>query len=123
MFGNRVYRYCSVVFEKGGEIYYYRTSNKELGIGDMVVVPVGIYGEQGIGTIVEVKDYKKFEVPQPVRITKQIICKANKHSAKRVFRNNKAIARRIQRKIAKQKMQEDLEWIDRIEEFLAIWED
>lgn len=64
--------YCQVAFDNSGKTFYYRTRNPELKVGDLVYVPVGYKGEQRVGKIVSMKEYKGRKAPYPLEKTKHI---------------------------------------------------
>ena len=70
---DKVHTYCSVTFEDNGKIFYYRTRNPELKVGDLVYVPVGY--EKRVGRIVKMKEYLGYLTPYPLERTKHIIDK------------------------------------------------
>ena len=130
MFGLKKYIYCSVAFDNGRS-YYYRTVDSNIQSGTRVVVPVGKYNAQKIVTIVSVGTYGWKDAPYPVRKTKEIIRTAGKNDERKVERYNKRLYKKIEREQNKavKKMAErnrkqiELEWIDRIEEFDALFND
>ena len=73
---NAIHTYCKVAFDDSGKIFYYRTRNPELRIGDAAYVPVGYKYEKKIGGIVEMKNYRGYTAPFPLEKTKYIIGKA-----------------------------------------------
>ncbi len=67
-----VHTYCSVTFDDSGKIFYYRTRNPELQVGDFVYVPASARYETRIGRIVAMKDYVGRYAPYPLERTKYI---------------------------------------------------
>ena len=76
MFGFDRYTYVSVSFYPGGKVYDYRTDDKTIKAGDLVIVPVA--GEEKTATVTAVNKYKKTDVPFPLEKTKYVIRKATK---------------------------------------------
>ena len=72
---DKVHTYCSVTFEDNSKIFYYRTRNPELKVGDLVYVSVG--HEKRVGRIVKMKEYLGYFTPYPLERTKHIIDKIN----------------------------------------------
>lgn len=130
MFGLRKYIYCSVLFDSG-KSYYYRTNNTSITTGTKVIVPVGKYNAQKVGIVISTGIYKRSNAPYPVRQTKEIISIAGNNAERKVERFNRKLLKRIEReqkqaakKLAeKNKRQLELEWIDRIEEYDALFND
>jgi hypothetical protein len=67
------YIFCSVAFHEGGKTYYYLSDDKNLRIGDFVIVPVGKYNEEKTGRITEIKVYQGSHAPVPADHLKHII--------------------------------------------------
>ena len=74
----KVYTYCSVTFADSEKVFYYRTRNPELKVGDLVYVPVGYHYEKKVGQIVEMKAYLGSKAPYPLEKTKYIIDKVSR---------------------------------------------
>ena len=72
-----IHTYCSVTFENSKKVFYYRTRNPQLKVGDLVYVPVGFQQEKKIGRIVSMKDYVGSHAPYPLEKTKFIISKVS----------------------------------------------
>ena len=70
-----IHTYCLVAFDDSGKVFYYRTRNPELQIGDEVYVPVGYRYEKKIGVIVSMEEYVGRDAPFPLEKTKFIIGK------------------------------------------------
>ncbi|MCD7793232.1 MAG: hypothetical protein LUG92_07480, partial [Oscillospiraceae bacterium] len=70
-----VYTFCGVTFLNSSTVYYYRTDNDSLDIGDMVVVPVGGNGKEEIAEIVTVEKHRRRTAPYPVDKAKFIKCR------------------------------------------------
>ena len=65
------YTYCSVFIEERGATFYYRSSNKNVSVGDCVVVD--FWGYETAGEIKEVTQCLGIDAPWPVESTKTII--------------------------------------------------
>ena len=74
MFGFGTYTYVFVCLRPGAQSYAYRTNDPSIKAGDMVVVPAG--NEEKVGSVTEVRKYKKAEAPFPLEKTKLVIRKA-----------------------------------------------
>lgn len=103
MLGRHIY--CQVQFTTG-KWYYYRTTDKSIQVGDFVVVPVGLIGEQKIGQVVGIQRYSRFNAPYPVSKTKLIIKKATERSVKGVQRHNIKVQEKYIRKQREQQKAE-----------------
>lgn len=130
MFGLFKYTYGVVTFD-GGKGYHYRISSDKIHIGDSVIVPVGKYDAWKIGTIVSIDTYGRFNVPYPLGKTKFILDLAGSNADKKVEKHNKKIIKNLQREQKRRaeklrlenKRKMELEWIDRIEEMDALFND
>ena len=69
---NAMHTYCEIAFPDSEILYYYRTRNPELKVGDKVYVPFGYKYEQKVGTIISMKEYKGKYAPYPLEKTKYI---------------------------------------------------
>ena len=69
---NAMHTYCEVAFADSKTVYYYRTRNPELKVGDKVYVPFGYKHEAKVGTIISMKEYKGKYAPYPLEKTKYI---------------------------------------------------
>lgn len=69
------YIYCSVMFENGGESYYYLTDDASIKVGDFVIVPAGQDNHEVIVKVVNIQNFRKENVPLAIEKTKKIICK------------------------------------------------
>ena len=67
--------YCEVIFARDGDSYYYLLRDKDIKIGDFVVVPVHRENEEKVAKVVNVKDYSYTEAPYPLNKTKSVIRK------------------------------------------------
>ncbi len=67
-----IHTYCQVAFDDSGKIYYYRTRNPDLKVGDTVYVPFGKNAPRRIGVIIRMDDLVGHEVPFPLEKTKYI---------------------------------------------------
>lgn len=74
---NTEYIYCGVMFPYQDRIYQYRTEDKTIRPGDMVIVPVGEDNEEKTARVVSVDIYRYTDVPYPIHKTKMIIEKQN----------------------------------------------
>ncbi len=72
---NEIHIYCGVVFEGNSMVFHYKTDNKQIKPGDIVVVPVGLSNEEKEATVVSIGEYLSNAVPYPVEKTKKIIRK------------------------------------------------
>lgn len=61
-----VYTFCGVVFPNSDTVYYYRTDDDSLSIGDTVIVPVGREGREAVAEIVTVEKHRRKTAPYPV---------------------------------------------------------
>ena len=67
-----IYTFCGVIFESNGTVYYYRTDDDTISIGDMVVVPSGMNGRNAVAEVVTVQKHRRAAAPYPVDQTKMI---------------------------------------------------
>lgn len=67
-----IYTFCGVIFESNGTVYYYRTDDDTISIGDMVVVPSGMNGQNAVAEVVTVQKHRRATAPYPVDQTKMI---------------------------------------------------
>lgn len=67
--------YCEVIFARDGDSYYYLLRDKDIKMGDFVVVPVHRENEEKVAKVVTVKDYSYTETPYPLNKTKSVIRK------------------------------------------------
>lgn len=70
-----VYTICGVVFEGNPMVFHYKTNNKSIKPGDIVIVPVGLSNEEKEATVVSIGEYLANATPYPVKKTKEIIQK------------------------------------------------
>lgn len=61
-----VYTFCGVTFPHTSTVYYYRTDDDTLAVGDSVVVPVGNDGKDVIVEIETVEKHRRKTAPYPV---------------------------------------------------------
>ena len=73
---NKYHTYCRVAMDANGKLYYYRTRNPRLKIGDRVYVPVGRASMKKTGKIVSMENVTGEDIPYPLEKTKFIIGKA-----------------------------------------------
>ena len=124
MLGQHIY--CQVQFTTG-KWYYYRATDNSLQVGDFVIVPAGMIGEQKIGQVVGIQRCSRFNAPYPVNKTKLIIKKATERSVKGVQRHNikiqkKYIRQQNEKQKAEQKRIKDAE-IDALMFYSEIFDD
>lgn len=74
----KVYTYCGVALPGSNSIYYYRTEDETLCIGDNVVVPAGSDNKETVGEIVTVEKHGRKTAPYPVERTKSILSRAER---------------------------------------------
>lgn len=67
-----VYTYCGVTFENNSTVYYYRTNDDTISVGDRVVVPTGRDEKEAIAEVVTIQKHRRTTVPYPVDQTKII---------------------------------------------------
>lgn len=67
------YIYCSVIFKKGGQKYYYLTEDDDIEVGDYVVVGVGTLNYKKIVEVVDVEHFEYNDVPFPLAHVKSIL--------------------------------------------------
>lgn len=72
---DKYHTYCSVEMDANGKIFYYRTRNPALKVGDKVYVPVGRAYEKKTGKIVRMENVCGEDIPYPLEKTKFIIGK------------------------------------------------
>lgn len=68
-----VYTFCGVLFENSPTIYFYRTNDDSITVGDYVVVPVGRYEKETIAEVVTVQKNRRATAPYPVDKAKHIL--------------------------------------------------
>lgn len=161
MFGRKLL-FCSVRFPGGRRCYYYRTEDKTLRAGDVVIVPVGRKNERRAGQVLSVERCRASEAPLPPGAAPWVLRRAGPREAAAVRRRMEAeasftvdISQRAVRTLTGYKMvplsrkerealrrryekafpgavcverlplprKEPLDWIDRLEEYLAIAEE
>lgn len=66
--------YCRVSF-RGNDVYYYRTNDKTIKVGDTVIVPTGKNNIESEAVVKSVNEYSENSVPYPLDKTKHIIRK------------------------------------------------
>ena len=74
----KVYTYCGVTLQGSNSIYYYRTEDETLCIGDKVVVPAGPDNKETVGEIVTVEKHRRKTAPYSVEKTKSILRRAER---------------------------------------------
>lgn len=67
--------YCEVIFARDGVSYYYLLRDKDIKMGDFVVVPVHRENEEKVAKVVSVKEYAYTKTPYPLNKTKSVIRK------------------------------------------------
>ena len=67
-----VYTFCGVVFEESNHVYYYRTTDDTVSVGNLVVVPTGRDGKNAVAEVVTVQKHRRATAPYPVDRTKMI---------------------------------------------------
>ena len=87
MIGLKKYIYCQVTFDDI-KTYHYRTSDTRINVGTQVMLSVGKYIAQKIGTVMSVGLSKRKDVPYPVNKTKEIIRAAGVNADRKVERYN-----------------------------------
>lgn len=65
------YTYCSIFIEERNAVFYYRSKQKNISVGDYVVVDFG--GYEATGKVKEVQQCLGIDAPWPVESTKTII--------------------------------------------------
>lgn len=68
-------RLCSCEFEYGGKQYYYKTNDKSIHIGDMVLVPVGNKGAKKEARVTNMENLDEADPPMDLDKIKEIISK------------------------------------------------
>lgn len=68
-----VYTFCGVLFENSSTIYFYRTSDESITVGDYVAVPVGRDEKEIIAEVVTVQKHRRATAPYPVDKAKYIL--------------------------------------------------
>lgn len=68
-------RLCSCEFEYGGKQYYYKTNDKSIHIGDMVMVPVGKSDNPKKVHVVNIESLDEADLPMEFEKIRSIICK------------------------------------------------
>ena len=69
---DEMHTYCSVVFSGSEKIFYYRTRNPQIKVGDLVYVPIGNEFEKKIARVVAMEEFLGSEAPYPLEKTKYI---------------------------------------------------
>ncbi len=72
---SEIYIYCGVIFSFSPKIYFYRTNDTSMKIGDTVIALVGAERDEAEGKVVSVGEYVRVAVPYPVGKTKFILRK------------------------------------------------
>ena len=119
---------CGVVFPGSSRAcYYYRTRYKSLPLGTRVVVPVGPNSLRKIGRVAFVRGYHLRDLPLPLSEIKWIVGLATPSSERQVESHNirtEIAAERAERKRQrKAETERSLAWIDRLEEWDALFND
>ncbi len=60
-----IYTFCGVSYFHSEQVYHYLTEDMSLEIGDLVVVPVGAYGQEVVAEIVTVQKHRRKTAPYP----------------------------------------------------------
>lgn len=68
-----VYTFCGVMFAGGNTVYYYRTDDDSINIGDMVIVPVGEDERELAAEVVSIERHRRKTAPYPVDMAKFIL--------------------------------------------------
>ena len=68
-----VYTLCGVLFENSPTMYFYRTNDDGIAVGDYVVVPVGREEKETIVEVVTVQKHRRATAPYPVDRAKHIL--------------------------------------------------
>lgn len=125
MFGI-VYTFCKVSFGSD-KTYYYRTTIRNIQVGDRVIVPIGKVDARAIGTVIEITKCKRPDVPYPINKTKLIVKRAGKHAEAQVKLYNDLLIASIKNEQKKASIpkskSDDLSWIDDIEAYDAFMDD
>lgn len=66
-------KYCGVLLADGGKLYYYRTTDLRIDVGDVVIVPVGQNNFEREGVVETVEFCRWDDTPYPLEKTKEII--------------------------------------------------
>lgn len=67
-----VYTFCGVMFEGNNTLYYYRTNDNTIAVGDLVVVPTGRDGKEVVVEVLTVQKHRRATAPYPVDRTRFI---------------------------------------------------
>ena len=67
-----VYTSCGVVFRKDGYLYWYRSTDTSIRVGEHVIVTVGTEEQEQIAEVVFVEQHTRKTAPYPVDQTKLI---------------------------------------------------
>lgn len=65
--------FCDVIFEEGGKSYCYIADNDDFFVGDLVVVPTGVFNREAVGRIEGIHYLTEEKAPFPVEKAKHII--------------------------------------------------
>ena len=68
-----VYTFCGVLFENSPTIYFYRTNDDGIAVGDYVVVPIGRDEKEITVEVVTVQKHRRATAPYPVDKAKHIL--------------------------------------------------
>ncbi len=67
-----VYTFCGVMFEGSNTLYYYRTNDDTIAVGDLVVVPTGRDRKDVVVEVLTVQKHRRATAPYPVDRTRFI---------------------------------------------------
>ena len=81
-YGEGEYIFCSVIFDEGGQKYYYLTEDKTIEEGDVVFVPVGPENHVIPGVVTDIEYFTGEDAPYPLEKVKNIIRKATEAEMK-----------------------------------------
>ncbi len=81
-YGEGEYIFCSVIFDEGGQKYYYLTEDKTIEEGDVVFVPVGPENHVIPGVVTDIEYFTGEDAPYPLEKVKNIIRKATEKEMK-----------------------------------------
>lgn len=71
------YTFCGVTFLHGWQIYYYRTEDETIAVGDRVIVPIGNEGRTIEAEVTTVEKHTRATVPYPVDRAKFVLRKVD----------------------------------------------
>ena len=71
------YTFCGVTFLHGRQIYYYRTDDGAIAVGDRVIVPIGNEGRTIVAEVANVEKHTRATAPYPVDRAKFVLRKVD----------------------------------------------